>query len=65
MLYETDQTNIFNGVISVAIRKKQRDPMLRGQTRAEMRQNKYRYLYQVRTAHGDVISRVSQQTYNF
>ncbi|XP_044266783.1 transmembrane protein 198 [Tribolium madens] len=41
----------------VAIRKKQRDPMLRGQTRAEMRQNKYRYLYQVRTAHGDVISR--------
>ncbi|XP_063913355.1 transmembrane protein 198 isoform X2 [Zophobas morio] len=38
-------------------RKKQRDPMMRGQTRAEMRQNKYRYLYQVRTAHGDVISR--------
>ncbi|XP_068905961.1 transmembrane protein 198-B isoform X3 [Tenebrio molitor] len=38
-------------------RKKQRDSVLRGQTRAEMRQNKYRYLYQVRTAHGDVISR--------
>lgn len=27
--------------------------------RAEMRQKKYRYLYQVRTAHGDVISQVS------
>lgn len=33
----------------------------RGQTRidkAELRQKKYRYLYQVRTAHGDVISQV-------
>lgn len=27
--------------------------------RAEMKQKKYRYLYQVRTAHGDVISQVS------
>jgi hypothetical protein len=26
--------------------------------RAELRQKKYRYLYQVRTAHGDVISQV-------
>lgn len=26
--------------------------------RAEMKQKKYRYLYQVRTAHGDVISQV-------
>lgn len=26
--------------------------------RAEMRQKKYRYLYQVRTAHGDIISQV-------
>lgn len=26
--------------------------------RAEMRQKKYRYFYQVRTAHGDVISQV-------
>lgn len=33
----------------------------RGQARvdkAELRQKKYRYLYQVRTAHGDVISQV-------
>ncbi|KAK9869350.1 hypothetical protein WA026_003107 [Henosepilachna vigintioctopunctata] len=40
-------------------RKKPRGPSVRGQTRAEraeMRQKKYRYLYQVRTAHGDVIS---------
>ncbi|XP_045469851.1 transmembrane protein 198 isoform X1 [Harmonia axyridis] len=40
-------------------RKKPRGPSLRGKTReerAEMRQKKYRYLYQVRTAHGDVIS---------
>ncbi|XP_018569277.1 transmembrane protein 198-like [Anoplophora glabripennis] len=39
-------------------RKKPR-PSTRGITRAdraEMRQKKYRYLYQVRTAHGDVIS---------
>lgn len=28
------------------------------ETRAEQRQKKYRYLYQVRTAHGDVISQV-------
>ncbi|KAK4879274.1 hypothetical protein RN001_007420 [Aquatica leii] len=41
-------------------RKKPRGPTVhRGQTRvdkAELRQKKYRYLYQVRTAHGDVIS---------
>ncbi|KAJ8951875.1 hypothetical protein NQ318_019851, partial [Aromia moschata] len=43
----------------VAGRKKPRAPSARGVTRAdraEMRQKKYRYLYQVRTAHGDVIS---------
>jgi hypothetical protein len=28
--------------------------------RAELRQKKYRYLYQVRTAHGDVISQVGR-----
>jgi hypothetical protein len=28
--------------------------------RAELRQKKYRYLYQVRTAHGDVISQVGK-----
>lgn len=42
-------------------RKKPRGPSLRGKTReerAEIRQKKYRYLYQVRTAHGDVISQV-------
>lgn len=31
--------------------------------RAELRQKKYRYLYQVRTAHGDVISQVSRSCY--
>lgn len=31
--------------------------------RAEMKQKKYRYLYQVRTAHGDVISQVSNISY--
>lgn len=31
--------------------------------RAELRQKKYRYLYQVRTAHGDVISQVSTSCY--
>ncbi|KAJ8940055.1 hypothetical protein NQ314_010887 [Rhamnusium bicolor] len=43
-------------------RKKPRAPCTRGITRAdraEMRQKKYRYLYQVRTAHGDVISQMS------
>jgi hypothetical protein len=30
--------------------------------RAELRQKKYRYLYQVRTAHGDVISQVHMAT---
>ena len=30
--------------------------------RAELRQKKYRYLYQVRTAHGDVISQVRMAT---
>ncbi|GJQ70598.1 hypothetical protein Trydic_g22992 [Trypoxylus dichotomus] len=40
-------------------RKKPRGPNSNGRTRidrAELRQKKYRYLYQVRTAHGDVIS---------
>lgn len=32
---------------------------IRQESRAEQRQKKYRYLYQVRTAHGDVISQVS------
>lgn len=44
-------------------RKKPRAPgVQRARTRAEraeLRQKKYRYLYQVRTAHGDVISQVS------
>jgi glycerol-3-phosphate cytidylyltransferase-like family protein len=31
--------------------------------RAELRQKKYRYLYQVRTAHGDVISQVGKLAY--
>lgn len=30
------------------------------QHRIEQKQRKYRYLYQVRTAHGDVISQVNQ-----
>ena len=29
------------------------------EARAELRQKKYRYLYQVRTAHGDIISQVN------
>lgn len=33
---------------------------IRQESRAELRQKKYRYLYQVRTAHGDVISQVSE-----
>lgn len=32
--------------------------------RAELRQKKYRYLYQVRTAHGDVISQVIRFCYD-
>jgi hypothetical protein len=31
--------------------------------RAELRQKKYRYLYQVRTAHGDVISQVRHSSH--
>ena len=33
------------------------------QARAELRQRKYRYLYQVRTAHGDIISQVRPRKY--
>ncbi|XP_063877851.1 transmembrane protein 198-like isoform X1 [Scylla paramamosain] len=32
------------------------------EARAELRQKKYRYLYQVRTAHGDIISQFCQQS---
>lgn len=31
------------------------------ETKEEARQRKYRYLYQVRTAHGDIISKVSEE----
>lgn len=51
-------TGIYHEDVSAG-RKKARGPSVRGLTRAEraeMRQKKYRYLYQVRTAHGDVIS---------
>lgn len=40
------------------IKAQQTRPQTREQ-RAEMKQRKYRYLYQVRTAHGDVISQVN------
>ncbi|KAG0711403.1 Transmembrane protein 198 [Chionoecetes opilio] len=33
------------------------------EARAEMRQKKYRYLYQVRTAHGDIISQLADVTF--
>lgn len=49
-------------LISIAAGRKKPRPSTRGVTRAdraEMRQKKYRYLYQVRTAHGDVISQVN------
>lgn len=49
-------------ILVAAGRKKPRGASLRSITRAEraeMRQKKYRYLYQVRTAHGDVISQVN------
>lgn len=39
------------------LKAQQARPVTREQ-RAEMKQRKYRYLYQVRTAHGDVISQV-------
>lgn len=49
--------------LAIGGRKKPRAPgVQRARTRAEraeLRQKKYRYLYQVRTAHGDVISQVS------
>lgn len=49
-------------ILVAAGRKKPRVPTsMRSITkmdRAEMRQKKYRYLYQVRTAHGDIISQV-------
>lgn len=49
-------------------RKKPRGPNSNGRTRidrAELRQKKYRYLYQVRTAHGDVISQVNMSIFIF
>lgn len=42
------------------LKAQQTRPITREQ-RAEMKQRKYRYLYQVRTAHGDVISQVCDQ----
>lgn len=58
-------TDMLNVILVAAGRKKPRVPTsMRAMTkmdRAEMRQKKYRYLYQVRTAQGDIISQVPHQ----
>ncbi len=51
------------GVTSKKVRSNQNMRPRAQDQKAEMKQQKYRYLYQVRTAHGDVISQVSLYKY--
>lgn len=54
----------FYFVIGISARKKRLKKVSQRprthEQKAEIRQRKYRYLYQVRTAHGDVISQVKK-----